>query len=311
MAPDDAHFADRLTEAIERKATPICVGLDPVYERLPRSVRRDADEPGDIAQRADAIYQFSVEVIEAVADLVPVVKIQSACFERYLWTGVELMWDLIQQAQRHGLLVILDAKRGDIGISSEHYAAGCLGDPTFADCEDMQGPDALTVHSYLGVDALQPMLDLAAAQHKGLFALVRTSNPGSDRLQSQVLESGASVAQSVGRMIADAGQGYLGRCGYSLLGAVVAATKPDEIAELREILDRQWLLVPGFGAQGGDAASVRACFDEHGRGALVTASRSILYAYVRDDGLDESHDYLSAIRAATEQMRDDLALHLP
>jgi orotidine-5'-phosphate decarboxylase len=276
------HFADRLTLACQQKGGPICVGLDPVYEKLPASIVGDHPvPPSSAAVAANALFDFSVRVLKAVAPHVPAVKVQSACFERYLWAGVEAYHKVIHEARQLGLIVIGDAKRGDIGASSKHYAAGCLADHAFEDTGKLLGPDALTVNSYLGVDGLEPFLEVAAEQGKGLFALVRTSNPGGDTVQSQTLNNGRSVAESVARLIADAGEAkgrYIGESGFSLLGAVVGATKPRDAERLREIMPQQVFLVPGFGAQGGAADDVRPCFGRHGTGAIVTASRSIIYA---------------------------------
>jgi orotidine-5'-phosphate decarboxylase len=186
------------------------------------------------------------------------------------------------------LIVIGDAKRGDIGISSEHYAAGCLEDTAFADFGPLPGPDALTINSYLGADAIAPFVTSAARGHKGLFALVRTSNPDSDAIQSLALADGRCVADAVAQTVAAAGDAdaLIGRCGYSLLGAVVGATKPADAAILRKLMPHQIFLVPGYGAQGGTADDVKACFNEDGRGAqgaLITASRSVIFAHEQRD----------------------------
>jgi len=221
-----------------------------------------------------------------VAGVVPIVKIQSACFERYRGDGLSLVFHLTAYAHQRGLLVIDDAKRGDIGASSAHYAAGEIahqGDASW----DAATPDALTVNSYLGGDGLQPFVDAAAEAGAGLFALVRTSNPGGDALQGLRLEDGRAVADAVAQMIAELGRstpGLVGACGYSSLGAVVGATKPDDAARLRQLMPQQIFLVPGFGAQGGNADDVRACFDDTGRGALISASRSVLYAFEKRGG---------------------------
>ncbi|NJL31313.1 MAG: orotidine-5'-phosphate decarboxylase [Phycisphaerales bacterium] len=228
------HFADRLLEAIRRKQTPICVGLDPVYERLPVALRGDASATADVEAKVEALEKFSRGVIEAVQEHVAVIKPQSACFERYGWRGVWALESVIHVARQAGLMVILDGKRGDIGISSEHYAAGLLGENVNT------GSDALTVNAYLGADGLQPFIKNAAAHGKGLFALVRTSNPGGDALQAMKLQDGRSVAEAVGQIVSQAGESVCGQSGYSLLGAVVGATKASEAAQLRRLMPRQW-----------------------------------------------------------------------
>lgn len=270
------HPADRLCAAIARAGSPVCVGIDPVLDRLPASLqpaRRD-DRAG-----SQAIASFSLGVMDAVAPHTGCVKIQSACFERFGPPGVEALRRVIDEAGGRGLQVILDAKRGDIGLTAEHYAAAVFGDATG---ENRTGtPDWVTINSYLGEDGIRPFLRPAC----GAFALVRTSNPGGDAVQAARLADGRSVAELVAGVIAGIGENspgvvdVIGASGYSALGAVVAATRPDEAAALREIMPRQILLVPGFGAQGGDAETVRCCFAPDGRGAIVSASRSVIYAF--------------------------------
>ena len=299
------HFADRLLSACRAKGAPICVGLDPVYERLPASCKPGAAAPASAQQAMEAISQFTRGVLKAVAAHVPCVKFQSACYERYLSPGVAALHQLIEEAQALGLLVILDAKRGDIGASSEHYAAGCLRESHFADLGSHRGPDALTVNSYLGVDGIDPFLAAARAEGKGLFVLVRTSNPGGDALQGLKLADGRTVAEAVAELFAAAGSaaGNVGQSGYSLLGAVVGATKSADAAKLRALMPKQIFLVPGFGAQGGKADDVRACFNKDGRGALITASRSVLYAYEKP----ATADWPAAIEAAALKMKREIA----
>ena len=306
MATIDQHFADRLSQACVDKGAPVCAGIDPVFDRLPPALRDGVADTA--AERAATIGRFVEAVLDAVTPHVPCVKLQSACFERYLWPGVETYHRLIHSARQRGLIVIGDAKRGDIGISSEHYAAGCLEDTAFADFGPLPGPDALTINSYLGADAIAPFVTSAARGHKGLFALVRTSNPDSDAIQSLALADGRCVADAVAQTVAAAGDAdaLIGRCGYSLLGAVVGATKSQDAARLRSLMPRQIFLVPGFGAQGATADDVRACFDEQGGGALITASRSILYAFEKS-----TTDWQTAIADAAKQMNQQIADMLP
>ena len=289
-----SHFADRLLEAAARKGAPVCVGLDPVYERLPAALQTPG---GDAASRVAAIGSFCEGVLDAVSPAVPCVKIQAACFERYRAPGFALLFDLIRAAKQRGLLVVLDAKRGDICTSSAHYAAGLLADP--------DGADALTVNAYLGGDGLEPFVELAAAGGKGLFALVRTSNPGGDAIQGLALADGRTVGEAVADVVAAAGSrpDCVGATGYSLLGAVVGATKPADARSLRRRMPQQLFLVPGFGAQGGTADDVRACFKPDGTGALITASRSVLYAHEKTDGVD----WRTAIASAATELNGQIA----
>lgn len=281
------HFADRLLAACDSKGAPVCVGLDPVWEKLPAALRTGSD-------RVEAIEAFCRGVIESAAEHVPCIKPQLACFERYGAAGLAAYERVVRDAKGASLLVIADAKRGDIGASSAHYAAGLLDGPHAA--------DALTVNAYLGADGLQPFIDTAAANGRGLFALVRTSNPGGDALQRLPLQDGRTVADAVADLVVDAGESHLGDRGYSLLGAVVGATKPEDARRLRDRMPGQIFLVPGFGAQGGTADDVRACFKPDGTGALITASRSVIYA---DDGQNGS-DWQAPIAAAAADLNEQI-----
>lgn len=279
------HFADRLKAAVDRVGSPVCVGLDPVLERLPKAVHGDAP--------TQWIESFCHGVIDAVSGQVAMVKPQLACFERYGSAGWAVYERVVAHARAAGLLVLADAKRGDIGISAAHYAAGLL--------EGDHAADAVTVNPYLGPDTLEPFVDAAARLGGGVFALVRTSNPGSAALQNLTLSDGRTVAQAVADAVRVLGQGHVGACGESLLGAVVGATQAEDAAALRERMPEQVFLLPGYGAQGATAGDVRAAFHEKReeetlpRGAIVTASRSVIYAFD-----DDTADWRSAVRAAAE-----------
>ena len=284
------HAADELLAKCRDKGAPVCVGLDPVVNKLP-------DALGGLDPLA-ALERFCRQVIEAVADHVPAVKPQAACFERYGSAGYAVYERVIRAGREAGLFVIGDAKRGDIGTSSAHYAAGLLA----GEDEGAEGCDALTIHSYLGDDGIEPFLQAAKLTGRGLFALVRTSNPGGDRLQNARLADGRTVAELVADGIADLGCGTLGERGYSLLGAVVGATKPEDIASLRDRMPQQLFLVPGFGAQGGSAKDVQGCFKPDGSGAIITASRSVIYAYNPADT-----DWTLAVGRAARELNRQIA----
>lgn len=249
-------FADRLAEAVSRAGSPVCVGLDPVYEKLPAELRSGADH-------CDAIEAFSAGVIDACRSVVPAVKFQSACFERYGSRGVRALELCVKRAVDAGLAVVLDAKRGDIGISAEHYAAAAAG----------IGAHAITVSGYLGMSTVEPYLKAGL----GVFVLVRTSNPDSDTVQSECLTGGETVAEMMARRVAALGKGWMGASGMSSVGAVVGATKAADAKALRAIMPEQFFLVPGYGAQGGTADDVRAMLTPARGGVLVTASRSVIY----------------------------------
>ncbi|MHC5113522.1 MAG: orotidine-5'-phosphate decarboxylase [Planctomycetota bacterium] len=257
-------IADALVEAVRRAGAPACVGLDPVLERLPAAVARD--EP------LEAIRGFCLGVLDAVAGHIPCVKLQAACFERYRHAGVAVLEELIGAARQRELQVILDAKRGDIGISAAHYAASAFAAGDDAPRERLA--QWITINAYFGADGITPFLDGGG----GVFALVRTSNPGGNALQSQRLADGRTIAESVGELVAEVGRAYVGSSGYSAVGAVVGATQPREAVALRERMPQQVFLMPGYGAQGGGLEALAECVDEQGQGVLVSASRSVIYA---------------------------------
>ncbi len=277
------HFADRLLAAIKQKGTPACVGLDPVYARLPADIigQRGMGDSADVEGAVDAVLEFCRRVIAAVAPLVPAVKINSAFFESFYWHGVEAYYDLVQEAAAAGLIVIGDVKRGDIGHSSQGYAQAHLADPVFSDLDDLVAPDAVTVSAYLGREAISPFLEVARQEGKGVFAVVQTSNESASEVQGLALESGMKVSERVGAMVNAwaSDDGLVGQSGYSCLGAVVSPRDVASTIKLRAIMPNCIFLVPGFGAQGRTAEQIRPCFKGDGTGALVNASRSVIYAY--------------------------------
>jgi orotidine-5'-phosphate decarboxylase len=299
-------FADRLIDAIASKSSPICVGIDPVYEQLPDAIAGPmADRDGNDTEAAiDAIFAFTTGVLRAVAPHVPVVKFQSAYFERYLWEGVEAYYSLIQEAKDLGLLVIGDVKRGDIGSTSTAYATGHLIDPPGG---DTMTPDAITINPMLGLDAIDPFVQAAKAENKGLFVLVRTSNPGSVDFQDVALADGRTWSEMLADKLAPVADqlGLVGEHGYSSLGAVVGATQTHTMNSLRKRLPRSIFLLPGYGTQGATGEMTRAAFS-NGRGAIVSASRSILNAH-KDPKFSGAGDWTQAVLRATLAMKEDLA----
>ena len=262
-APSHDHAADRLLAAIDRCRAPVCVGLDPVVSRLPAALAPVGTGP---AEAAAAVGRFGSAVLTALAGRVPCVKLQSACFERYRSAGVQVLFDLVAEARERGLEVILDVKRGDIGSTCEQYARAVFDPP---------GADWVTLSGYLGDDAIAPFLQT----RRGIFVLVRTSNPGGDLIQDLPLADGRTVAEAMGEMVARIGDASVGERGYSSVGAVVGATRPEAAESLRRLMPRQIFLVPGVGAQGGRADQILPCFNPDGTGALASASRSVIYAF--------------------------------
>ena len=271
--------ADQLVEAMRAKGTCACVGIDPVLEKLPDALQ------GDSSDAVPRIESFCTNVLDAVAALVPAVKFQSACFERYGAAGLAAMERTVTHARQAGLVVLHDAKRGDIGISAEHYAAA-----TF----DALGANWITASPYLGRETLEPYL-----ARGGVFVLVRTSNPGSDDLQTLSLSDGRTVADATADMVAQLGESTIGVHGRSCVGAVVGATRPEEAQHFRSRMPKAILLVPGIGAQGGTLESCRTLCGDDGCGALFPASRSVLYAFHNAAG-----PWAQAIAEAASGMAD-------
>jgi orotidine-5'-phosphate decarboxylase len=305
------HFADRLVAAVERSGTPLCVGIDPRLDWLPAGMleRHLAAHPEDpLAAAAEALHEFSCRILEAVAPEVGVVKIQNAFFELAGGPGLSAFCRVVRRARDLGLVVISDAKRADIGSTSAAYAAAHLGTLRVGDREiEPIGADALTVNPYFGSDGVAPFIEEAVRRGRGIFVLVKTSNPSSSELQD--LRSGSlRVCEHLADRVWEWARGHLGTCGYSAVGAVVGATFPQELSTLRREMPGAIFLVPGFGAQGGKADDAAAAFDEHGRGAIINSSREIIFAWRKKPGSDARFE--DAVVEAARQAKAQIAAAL-
>lgn len=307
---------DRLMEAIAEKQNPTVAGLDPKLDYVPGYLREEAFSVHGktLEGAAAALLAYNKGIIDALCDIVPAVKPQCAYYELYGWQGMRALQETIAYAKEKGMFVITDGKRGDIGATMEAYAAAHLGVTAVADMEyEAFGGDALTVNGYLGSDGVNPVLETAAKYDKGLFILAKTSNPSSGELQDRKLGS-EPVYRAMGGFCEEWGQKLPGKYGYSGVGAVVGATYPAQLLELRKALPHTFFLVPGYGAQGGSAADVAAGFDQNGLGAVVNSSRAILCAY-KKEGCDE-REYADAARREAIRMRNQIMaeivkIHLP
>lgn len=288
-------FFDRLAAKVKEKRTPLVVGLDPRYSSLPAAMKKGGEKT---PARADAFRDFSFGILDVVASLVPAVKPQVAFFEQLGWRGMKVLDEVIDYAQRRGLLVIADAKRNDIGSTAEGYADGWLGE------QSAWRGDALTISPYLGDDSLEPFVRTAKERDAGLFVLVKTSNPGGKFLQD-LTAGDSTIYGTVGDLVETLSRDSAGECGYGVAGAVVGATYPEQLSELRARMPHTWFLVPGYGSQGGTAADVAGAFDSNGLGGVVNSSRAIIFAHACDEfaGLD----WQQAVEKATEQAIADLA----
>jgi len=299
-------FPDRLEAAVRRRGTPVLVGLDPRWDMLPDGLR--GGDPGDLGARAGAVETFCCGVIDVVAPMVAAVKPQVAFFEQLGPAGMAVLARVIAHAQRAGLLVILDGKRNDIGSTAVAYAKAFLG----SSGQSPWGADALTVSPYLGADSLEPFVDLACQRGAGVFVLVKTSNPGGRMLQDLVAE-GRPVYRHVADHVEALAAATAGRCGYGVVGAVVGATYPEQLAELRSAMPHAWFLVPGFGAQGATARDVAAAMDPRGTGAVINSSRALIFAFRREPFASRfgPERWQQAVEAATREMIEGLRADTP
>ncbi len=302
---------DRLITRILETKNPSVAGLDPKLSYIPDFIKEEAfaKHGKNLEGAAAALLAFNKGIIDALCDIVPAVKPQCAYYEMLGWQGVKALSDTIVYAQQKGMVVIIDGKRNDIGTTMEAYAAGHLG---VAQVEDISlpafGGDLLTVNGYLGSDGIKPLLKVCQEQNKGIFVLVKTSNPSSGELQDQCID-GKPIYRVMGEFCEQWGEQLPGQYGYSGVGAVVGATYPDQLTELRKALPHTFFLVPGYGAQGGGAEGVAGAFDENGLGAIINSSRGILCAWQKTGAAPE--DYAKAAREEALRMREDLCRVIP
>jgi orotidine-5'-phosphate decarboxylase len=304
------HFGDRLVAAVRRARTPVLVGIDPRPERLPAGfLGRFSNDRAGVAM---ALAKFGRGLVDVVANWVPAVKFQAAYYEAYGPEGMQALFESVRYAQGRGLVAIVDGKRNDIGSTSEAYARAYLGRVSVGGrLEACWDTDSLTINPYLGSDGVRPFLTQAENEGKGVFILVRTSNPSAVEFQDLVAE-GRPIYRHVAERVAEWAAPMRGATGYSLVGAVVGATYPEELVELRQALPGVLFLVPGYGAQGGKARDVAGAFDADGLGALVNSSRGVIYAYEREDLRSTfGADWQGAVEHAVREMIDDLAQHTP
>jgi orotidine-5'-phosphate decarboxylase len=301
---------EKLQDKIKEMKNPTVVGLDPRLEFVPEFIlHENLKEYGQSLRAAgESLYEYNVGLIDALYDIVPAVKPQSAFYERFGAEGVDALKRTVDYAKEKGMYVIMDAKRGDIGSTAECYSDAYLGKVTVGGKEfEPFGCDCLTINAYLGSDGIEPFLKECNERDKAVFALVKTSNPSSGELQN-IVAGDRKVYNVVGDLLERLSQDKVDKYGYTSLGAVVGATYPLDIRDLRRRLEKTFFLVPGYGAQGGTAEDVQYAFDEYGHGAIVNASRSIICAWQKT-GWD-GKDFGSAARKAAIAMREDLKKYI-
>ena len=298
------NFADRLLDEIERFQNPSCIGLDPRIEDIPDFIKKENERKYNETKEAVArsFFDFNKMIIDATFDIVPAYKPQIAFYEKYGSEGVKAFEDTVNYLKNKNKIVIEDAKRNDIGPTAEAYAQGHLSPEGF-------DVDAVTCNPYLGIDGVKPFIDEAIKYGKGIFVLVKTSNPSSGDFQDRVLENGKKLYEVVGEMVQKWGTGTEGERGYQIVGAVVGATYPGEAKVLRKIMPKSIILVPGYGAQGGGAGEAIPNFNEDDQGAIVNNARGIIFAWKKEpyNNKFKPEEFHLAAREAALEMKKDLS----
>lgn len=311
---------DDLIEQIRKKNNPSVIGLDTHLDYLPVEMRagiarelpmRTIPPFGgwqvviDKDRLKNAIWTYNKQIIDAIYDIVPAIKVQLAYYEMYGVEGIQALSQTIQYAKEKDLIVIVDGKRNDIGATATCYANAYLGKTNINELEyKVFDGDFLTVNAYLGSDGIRPFLKCMEEEKKGIFVLVKTSNLSSGELQDLRLENQLTVYEYMGQMVEKWGENFIGQYGYSSVGAVVGATYPKQAATLRQQMQHTFFLIPGYGAQGGKATDIQTCFDKNGLGGIVNSSRGILCAYQQEEYIGKSFDI--AAREACIAMQKDL-----
>ncbi|MCR5692088.1 MAG: orotidine-5'-phosphate decarboxylase [Eubacterium sp.] len=300
---------DQLVSNIKKTNAPIVVGLDPNIDYVPSYILDQAiKNQGETLEAAGAaIWEYNKGIIDACYDLIPAVKPQVAMYEQFGLPGLEAFKKTVDYCKEKGLVVIGDVKRGDIGSTSTAYAKGHLGGVTIGNTKCYGfNEDFVTVNPYLGTDGVKPFVDVCKEENKGIFVLVKTSNPSSGEFQDQKVE-GKPLYEMVGAYVDKWGADVVGTSGYSAVGAVVGATYPEMGKVLRKIMPKAYILVPGYGAQGGTADGLKPYFNEDGLGAIVNSSRGIICAYKQDKYASFGEkNYADASRQAVIDMREDI-----
>lgn len=295
-------MVDKLIDSIIEMQNPTCVGLDTDFSYLPDEMR---DGMATFEGVVEQIIEFNMNIIDKVCDIVPAVKVQVAYYEQYGFDGLRAFDCTVNYARGRGMYVIADCKRNDIGSTAKCYSTAYLGNTDINGKKLTAFPaDMLTVNGYLGTDGIAPFVEDVKKNDKGIFVLVKTSNPSSGELQNLKLESGELLYERMGKLVAEWGKDCIGKYGYSNVGAVVGATHPEEAANLRRQLKNTFFLIPGYGAQGANAEMLKCCFDERGLGGIVNNSRGILCAYRKP--AYAGMGYAEAARAACIDMQKDL-----
>lgn len=298
---------DVLIEKIKECDNPTVIGVDTRYDMVPECVRKKYST--DLKGMCSAMLEYSKALIDVTYDIIPAVKLQSAYFEMYGVEGIKLYKEMIDYCKEKGMVVMADVKRGDIGSTSAGYSRAYLGKNMIDEKEQaIFDVDFATVNPYMGSDCVMPFVEDCKKYDKGIFVLVKTSNKSSGEIQDVKAEDGEEIYKKVAKLVNTWGRELIGENGYSSVSAVVGATYPKQLQELRELMPHSYFLIPGYGAQGGKAEDIALGFDENGLGGIVNATRSLMCAYKSDLWKDKfaEEDYAKATRAEAIRMRDEL-----
>ena len=298
---------DRLIDKIKETNNPTVIGLDPRYELLPKCVLEKY--PNTLDGISKAILEYNKALIDETYDIIPVIKPQIAFYEMFGIPGMIAFEETCKYAKEKGMIVIADIKRGDIGSTAQGYSNAYLGKTKIGDIEQsILDVDFITVNPNLGTDCIKPFIEDCKKYNKGIFILVKTSNPSSGELQDKKIVDGQEVYKEVAKLVEQWGEELRGENGYSSISAVVGATYPKQLEEIRKIAMHTYFLIPGYGAQGGKVEDIALGFDRNGLGGIVNASRSLMCAYKSDMWKDKfnEEDYAKATRAEALRMKEDL-----
>ncbi len=298
---------DILIDKIKKMNNPTVLGLDPRYDMIPECIKSKYEK--DFNGTMEAILEFDKRLIDSICDIIPAVKINTAFYEMFGFKGMQVFEEICKYAKEKDMIVIADAKRGDIGTTAQAYSNAFLGETPIANNETyiMGNIDFVTVNPYLGIDGVKPFIEDCKKYNKGIFVLVKTSNPSSGELQDLKLEDGKTIYAKVAELVNSWGEELIGEYGYSSISSVVGATYREQLEELRKIMPHSYFLIPGYGAQGGKAEDIALGF-ENGIGGIVNSSRGLMCAYKSDRWKEKysEEQFAEATRAEAIRMREDL-----
>lgn len=298
---------DKLIYKIKETNNPTVMGLDPRYDMLPECIKQKYS--GSVEKICEGILEYNKALMDSVCDIIPAVKPQMAFYEAFGIDGIRCFQETCKYAKEKNMIVIVDAKRGDIGSTAESYSNAYIGKTKVEDkLYGLDYIDFITVNAYFGTDCVKPFIEDCKKYDKGIFILVKTSNPSSGELQDLKLQNGKTIYETMGNLVEDWGKELVGENGYSSVAAVVGATYPEQLQTLRTQMPHTFFLIPGYGAQGGKAEDIALGFDENGFGGIINASRSLMCAYKSDRWKNEFSDeeFAKATRAEAVRMRDEL-----